>query len=132
MRAYITHERMLKAMRGYVVALALALAVCGAATGDTNTFFFPSQVEVSWTRSDVPRRFHFVQLGNVRYGPVRAAACRGEGARLSIPKRGFAYRQFVCALRVGNADRLLVIRDIVNRNSFTLGNGDLVQFIRWQ
>ena len=123
---------MLAAMRGYVAALALALAVCGAATADTGLVVFPSQLEVSWTRSDVPRRFHFVQLGKVRYGPVRAAACRGEGYRMSIPPKGFAYRQFVCALRVGNAARLLVIRYTVNPNSFTLGNDDKVQFIRWQ
>lgn len=51
----------------------------------------------------------FLQKGTTHYGPVVAVACRGEGVSKSTAQ-GNAYRRAICAVRVPNAARLLILR----------------------
>ncbi len=51
----------------------------------------------------------FLQKGTTHYGPIVAVACRGDGPS-KMTAQGKAYRRAICAARVPNAARLLVLR----------------------
>jgi hypothetical protein len=88
--------------------LALAAVAGSTASGVTlNPFKTPEAME-SFLLHGVTGGV-FLQKGTAKYGPILAAACRGEGPS-RMTAQGKAYRRAICALRVPNAARLLMLR----------------------
>src|SRR5690348_15696977 len=93
-----------------VVSMTLGLGVSGGALATVRTQIYktPAQMETDWLGRKIPGG-SFLQLGHVRYGPVKSVACRGDG--VSRPTAtGLAYPRMICVLRVTNDDRMLEIR----------------------
>ena len=95
------------------LALAIAAVALGGGAGSTalgqtiNPFKTPAAME-SFFLHGVSGGV-FLQKGTTHYGPVVAVACRGEGPSKATAQ-GKAYRRAICAVRVPNAARLLVLR----------------------
>jgi hypothetical protein len=95
------------------LALAITVLALGAAAGSTasgqtiNPFKTPAAME-SFLLHGVTGGV-FLQKGTTHYGPIVAAACRGDGPS-KMTAQGKAYRRAICAVRVPNAARLLVLR----------------------
>jgi hypothetical protein len=92
-----------------ITVLALGgIAGSSAAPGQTiNPFKTPAAMESFFLHGVTGGVF--LQKGTTHYGPVVAVACRGEGPSKTTAQ-GKAYRRAICAVRVPNAARLLVLR----------------------
>ena len=95
------------------LALVIALLALGGAAVTTahgvslNPFKTPAAME-SFFLHGVSGGV-FLQKGTTHYGPVVAVACRGDGPS-KMTAQGKAFRRAICAVRVPNAARLLVLR----------------------
>ncbi len=95
------------------LAVAIAVLTLGGFVGSTafgvtlNPFKTPDAME-SFLLHGVTGGV-FLQKGTTHYGPIVAAACRGDGPS-KVTARGKAFRRAICAVRVPNAARLLVLR----------------------
>jgi hypothetical protein len=91
-----------------ITVLALSAVGGSAASGVTlNPFKTPEAMESSLLHGVTGGVF--LQKGTTHYGPILAAACRGDGPS-KMTAQGKAYRRSICAVRVPNAARLLVLR----------------------
>ena len=110
-------ERMIKRMRrlrlpiavaGATVAAAACVAVGSAAEhGGRGLPYAPPSYMERYLLTAVKGGV-YLHLAGVNYGPVEAALCRGNGDYVG-QAQGRVYRQFVCAVRLRNADRLALI-----------------------
>jgi hypothetical protein len=112
-------ERNMRWLALLVALLAVGGVADTTALGHPGTpFKTPAAIEnffLHGTRGGV-----FLQKGNAHYGPVVAAACRGEGTWKSTAG-GRAYQHAICATRVPNAVRLLMLRYHTNGDFEILG-----------
>ena len=91
-----------------IAVLALGVVVASTALGQSlNPFKTPAAMENFFLHG--VSGGVFLQEGTTHYGPVLAVACRGEGPSRNTAQ-GKAFRRAICAVRVPNAARLLVLR----------------------